>query len=245
MKAPYRVFEFGTLDSTNSEARRILEKQPFLCPIAVVANGQTGGRGRQGKSFYSPDGTGIYMSVAFAVKNGQDTTFFTAAASVAVSEAIESCSDKKTAIKWVNDIYIDGFKVCGILCESVFINVGEEGKKYVIAGVGVNLSTENFPKDLEKTAASVGTISCSKNKLIAKIADNLFNVFESPDEDYIFKKYREKSCVIGKNISYLQNNLWHDGYAKDIDRGGRLKVETADGKMIVLAGGEITLRVKH
>ena len=245
MKAPCRVFKFNTVDSTNSEAKRILEKQPFLCPIAVVADGQTGGRGRQGKSFYSPDGTGIYMSVAFAVKNNQDITFFTAAVSVAVAEAIESYSDKKTAVKWVNDIYIDGFKVCGILCESVFINVGDESKRYIIAGVGVNLSTENFPKDLQKTAASVGKISCSKNKLIAKIADNIFEVFENPDTDVIFKKYREKSYVIGKNISYLENNVWHIGYAKDIDRSGGLIVETPDGKTVVLSGGEITLRVKH
>ena len=242
IKTPCRVFEFDTIDSTNDEAKRMLKKDPFLCPFAVVANGQTSGRGRQGKIFYSPVGTGIYMSVAFEIKNEQDMVFFTSAAAVAVAEAIEKFSNRKTGIKWVNDIYIDKHKVCGILCESFFAKCGEENKRFVISGIGINLSTENFPDEIKETAASVGKLTCEKNRLIAEIADGVFDAAKDAQADFIFEKYRQKSCVIGKGIRYLQNNVWNEGVALDIDREGRLEVVTPSGEKLKLSGGEVTLR---
>ena len=245
LKTPCRVFEFDTIDSTNNEAKRIIEKDAEVCPFAVVANGQTNGRGRQGKSFYSPKDTGIYMSVIFEVPSDADVTFFTSAAAVAVSAAIESCSNKKTEIKWVNDIYADGKKVCGILCEAVFSNRREKTGRFIVVGVGVNISTENFPDELKKTATSLEGITCEKNKLIAEITDNILTVAKNPDAEFLFENYRKKSCVIGKNIRYLQNNVWYDGYASDINRDGSLEVVRNDGSCVKLSGGEITLRIEQ
>ncbi len=244
IKTPCRLFEFDTIDSTNNEAKRMLEADLAVCPFVIVANCQTAGRGRQGKSFYSPKDTGIYMSVAFEMENDCDTTFFTSAVAVAVSNAIDACSGKKTLIKWVNDIYLNDRKVCGILCESVFSKSAETSKKYIVSGIGINLSTQNFPDELKQTAVSLGEIKCSKNRLIAQIADNIFEIAKNTNTDLIFETYRKKSNVIGKNIRYLQNNIWYDGFAKDIDRDGSLVVETKNGHVTQLFGGEITLRVK-
>ena len=113
-----RIFRYDTVDSTNTEAKRLLnagDRGNFL----VVADEQTAGRGRQGKQFYSPRGTGIYMTMV--VHHGrrlQDAVSVTTAAGVAVCRAIEELTDKHPQIKWVNDVYIDDKKICGILTEA-------------------------------------------------------------------------------------------------------------------------------
>lgn len=245
LDTPCPVFEFDTIDSTNNEAKRMLEKDSCSCPFVIVANGQTAGRGRQGKNFYSPQNTGIYMTVVFEIESNTDITFFTSAAAVAVAEAIENSSNITTEIKWVNDIYSGGKKVSGILCEAVCVKNDDKSGKFIVVGVGVNISTKSFPHDIENSAASVGNLLYEKNKLIAEIADNILYVAENPNVDFIFEKYRQKSCVIGKNIKYLQNNVWHTGYAENINRDGSLEVITEDGKKVTLSGGEITLRFEQ
>ena len=159
-----KVFRYESIDSTNNEAKRLLkaEKGDFL----VIADEQTAGRGRQGKSFYSPKDTGIYMSLV--KRRGEalaDAVSATTAAAVAVCRAIEALSDKKPAIKWVNDIYLGSNKIGGILCESV--NSGNNrDSAAVIIGIGLNLSTPSFPDDIPNAASLNAEID--KNDLIEK-----------------------------------------------------------------------------
>ena len=139
------VLSFSCLDSTNTFAKTLLlegAKTPFL----VVTNKQTAGRGRQGKSFYSKKNAGIYMT--FAVdKDFASTSAITAAAAVSVATAINDLTTDNAKIKWVNDIYIEGKKASGILCEAVK-NSDNTLKGYII-GIGINVGIKKFPKDID------------------------------------------------------------------------------------------------
>lgn len=224
------VLTYDSVASTNELAAGLADKTDML--VLVLAEGQTDGRGRNGKSFYSPDGTGLY----FSLLTHPNSDFYsmntvTCAAAVAVVRAIEKLTDLNPKIKWVNDIYIDGKKVCGILCRAI----GGNGRvEHLVTGVGINISTEIFPDEIRDTA---GALNCAvdKNILAAEIANNLIKIMDYMDE------YREKSCVLGKEIIYYINGVPHSGRAIEIDENGGLIV--FDGKeKTTLTGGEITVR---
>ena len=224
------VFVYDSVDSTNLLAEKIAAD--YGKPVIIAAESQTDGRGRNGKSFYSPD-TGLYFSIV----THPDSDFYsmntvTCGASVAVVRAVEKLTGLKPKIKWVNDIYLDGRKVCGILCRAL----GGNGKiKHLITGIGINILTEAFPEEIKEIAGSL-CAAVDKNLLLAEIANNLFNL-----PDGYMDEYREKSCVIGREIIYFVNGVRHSAQAVDIDENGGLTV--SDGKeKTVLTGGEITVR---
>ena len=225
------VLTFETIDSTNIFAAKSAKN--FTKPLLITAESQTDGRGRNGKSFYSPP-TGLYMSLV----THSDSDFYsfataTCKAAVAVTRAIEKLTDLKPEIKWVNDIYIDGKKVCGILCRAL----GGNGKiNHLITGVGINLFTETFPDEIKKSAGSLNT-DVDINILSAEIANNLFSLSDYMDE------YRKKSCVIGKEITYWKNGIEYNAQAVGIDENGGLIVDNGKEKA-TLTSGEITLRVR-
>ena len=135
------IFHFHileTVDSTNDEAKKIAARQKAEGCV-ILAECQTRGKGRQGRSFYSPRGTGIYMSLILDPSREQSRpALITTAAAVAVSEAIEEVTGKRTGIKWVNDVFADGKKVCGILTEGAFDGQSER-LKYAVLGIGINV----------------------------------------------------------------------------------------------------------
>ena len=140
------VIVFNSTDSTNTQARRILSSKHSE-RMLIVANEQTNGRGRLGRSFYSPADTGIYMTYSFYTeKTCNNIARITTAASVAVAKAL-NCDAK---IKWVNDLYCNDRKICGILTESFSSAMGKG--LYVLVGIGVNLTTESFPDDIKMIA---------------------------------------------------------------------------------------------
>jgi len=230
-----QVFTYDIIDSTNNAAKAML-KEGLSSNAVFAADEQTGGRGRQGKSFYSPKGTGLYMSVALCGKNVSDSLFITTAASVLVSQAIEEISGVKASIKWVNDLYLADKKVCGILTEAVRDTNGS--LIGIVVGVGINLNTTVFPDELKPVAASVGQ-SIDRNLLASKIADKLI----SYNGENFISEYKKRSMVIGKDITYYINNIPYYGTAVDIDNKGGLVVNS-DGRTITLDSGEITLRLQ-
>lgn len=232
LKFDAEIFVFDTIDSTNIFAEKIAEKTDK--PVLVISESQTDGRGRNGKSFYSPS-TGLYLSfVTHPHTDFYSVNTVTCAASVAVVRAIEKLTDLQPKIKWVNDIYIDNKKVCGILCRAL----GGNGQvKHLITGVGVNLFTKDFPDEIKDIAGSLNR-ELDINVFAAEIANNLVFVSDYMDE------YKEKSCVIGKEITYLKNGTAYNAKAVDIDENGGLVV--SDGKeKTTLSGGEISLRLKN
>ena len=229
------VLSFSSLDSTNTRAKACLlegEKTPFL----VTTNKQNKGRGRQGKSFYSKKNRGIYMTLAVD-KDFVSSSAITAAAAVSVATVInEQCScDAK--IKWVNDIYINGKKASGILCEAV--KDSDNTLKGYIIGIGINTDIKKFPKDIENIATSVKTEN--KNLLASAVINNLVKNLADKDNSFL-KLYKELSLVLGKEIVYTENGISKTAKALDIDKDGGLIIEE-NGKTKILSGGEISIRI--
>lgn len=216
----------------------------------VIAERQTGGRGRLGRSFYSPDG-GVYFSVVLRPDiSPQETTFITVAAAVAVARAIEEVSGKQCLIKWVNDIYIDGKKVCGILTEGALSKSGEK-LQYAVLGVGINLfePKKGFPKDLpiadsifNKKVKKCGIVQKNKLKaqIIAKSVNFFFEFYNKPHKSDYIKEYQRKSLLTGKRVTYTQNGETLIGEVLGIDDRARLIVKNGD-KTTALYSGDVSI----
>ncbi|MBR0413268.1 MAG: biotin--[Eubacterium sp.] len=238
LKNDVEVLYYPTVDSTNNEAKRLLgtgKTNTFL----VTANEQTGGRGRQGKSFYSPALTGVYLTlVLHPMKSLGSTVSITTAAAVAVCRAVEKLTDKNPQIKWVNDVYLDGKKICGILTEAV-TDFETQTVTSVIIGVGMNIKTVKFPDDVENAASLNADIS--RAELIAAIANELCVVAKSSAKDYM-DYYRTHSMIIGEKINFIKNGVVTPAKAEYIDQNGGLAVRLENGELTTLTSGEISIR---
>jgi BirA family biotin operon repressor/biotin-[acetyl-CoA-carboxylase] ligase len=234
------VYLFEEIDSTSSEARRRItagERGTFL----VLAEGQTAGRGRQGKSFYSPAGGGIYMTLAIPAAGAPaDVVCATTAAAVAVYSAILAQTGIETDIKWVNDLYWNEKKVAGILAEAVLDHTG--ALTHILIGVGLNYGTVTFPTELAEIATSLSCEMRGRDGMIAAIARELLTTLQKPMADYL-PLYRARSMVLGKDITYTQNGATYEARAVDIDENGGLVVLHTDGTCLTLQSGEISLRL--
>ena len=240
------LYSFESIDSTQSEARRHAENGK-TAPALFVADTQTAGRGRLGRSFYSPSETGIYMTLLLDVTNDPPAGVcrLTSGAAVAVALAAEDVTGASCKIKWVNDIYVNGRKACGILAQSFFAHE----KRYVAIGVGVNLCTSDFPDEISGVACSL-TDSTGRGKraeLAVAIACRLFDVYSAlcqGDVSYM-NEYRGRSAVLGKHVTFTQNGITVEGTAVAVNDDGGLCVKLADGNTVTLNSGEITLRIKE
>jgi BirA family biotin operon repressor/biotin-[acetyl-CoA-carboxylase] ligase len=237
---PLPVYAFSSIDSTNEEAKRRLN-DVRQTPFAVVAEEQTAGKGRRGRSFYSPKGTGLYLSLVLSPNAAvTDVVGITSYAAVCVVEAIREVCGKQTAIKWVNDIYLDGRKVCGILTEAV--SDMESGHvSHLIVGVGLNLRPTALPEDLREIVGFLDAKPGQKNRLAAAVLRRL-TAFPLQTSAFI-DRYRRYSMVLGKAIRYERNGTVYCAKAVDIDETGALLVEREDGAADRLTSGEITLRL--
>lgn len=233
---------FDTIDSTNTYMKNNIRKGIYQ-PQLVAADRQSMGRGRLGRNFESPQGTGIYMSILIPYDKLTDNILLiTSMTAVAVVSAIRELTDKKPLIKWVNDIYLNNRKICGILAESI---TDSKGHLCVVVGIGINFMSpkDAFSEEVEKIAGALyeKEADISRNELIAKVADEFFRLYEDIENGTFIDKYREWSLVIGKDVRFLRDGVWKEGKASDIENDGSLVVECEDGPH-VLNTGEITLR---
>lgn len=232
------VLYYPVIDSTNNCCKRLLadgKEGVFL----VAADEQSAGRGRQGKSFYSPALTGIYFSLAVRPRSSlQNAVTATTAAAVAVCRAIENLTDKRPKIKWVNDVYLDGKKICGILTEAI-TNFEEGVVDSVIIGIGINIKTIDFPD----SAGQAGSLNAnvSRSALIAEITNRLMETVGG-DYNTFIDYYRSHSMVIGEKIKFIQNGKVTLATALEIDERGGLTVMLENGEKTVLRSGEISIR---
>ena len=237
------VLLFGTIDSTNSEAKRIA-KNGLQKPTLIIADSQSHGRGRMGRSFYSPSSTGLYFSYVYRPQ-GDVTSFVsvTSATAVAVCRAIKEVTSIDAKIKWVNDVYVDEKKVCGILCEAV-----TEGDKSdancIIIGIGINVSTENFPSELSDKACSLKACGIDRNRLAAEVINQLEDLINGLENRAFIKEYRERSLVLGKPITFVKNGVETDAVAVSVDDDGGLTVRLSDGSQTTLNTGEISIKMQ-
>lgn len=232
------VIYYPSIDSTNTQAKRLINEGKNNTML-IICDEQTAGRGRQGKSFYSPALTGIYMSfVTHPMTALQNAVTATTAAAVAVCRAVERLTDKKPKIKWVNDVYLDGKKICGILTEAVS-DFETQTVNSVIIGIGMNIKTIDFPDDVEN-ASCLGA-NVRRADLIAAIADELYRINSSEYNDFI-DYYRSHSMIIGEKINFIKNGRITPAAAIEIDKTGGLVVQLESGERTTLRSGEISIR---
>lgn len=237
------------LDSTNEEIkRRVLDGAAH--GLIILAEQQTKGKGRLGRNFYSPAGTGIYMSILIKPElEGSDAVLITTATSVAVCRGIRKVLGLEPQIKWVNDIYLRDKKICGILTEA--ISDFEMGRiDSVIVGIGINYSTDDFPEELKERAGSLGAENhVPRNELVAAVLNEFWDIYNDITGRKFMEEYRRRSNVIGKEVRFLEKNVWREARALDIDEDGGLLVEYAgsEGETVkrTLHTGEITLRINQ
>ncbi len=233
---------FESVTSTNAILKEMAlngEKEGRV----IIALSQTEGRGRYDRKFQSDNG-GIYMSVLLRPKANLDTTLLTAAAAVAVSDAIEAVAKKETQIKWVNDVLLNGKKVCGILCEGGFIG----SDSFVVVGIGVNACppVNGFKAEIKDIAGTVfeeySPDLCEK--LCATLLENLFHQYKNLENRKFLNAYRQKNYVLGKNVSVLkQGKIINQGTALEIDDNCHLVVKLSSGEVVHLSSGEVSVKV--
>ncbi len=247
-KYPLNIEVYDTIPSTNTELKALAE-DGALEGLVLVANEQTLGRGRMGKKFYSPKNTGVYLSILLRPEIPADKALYlTTMAAVATAKAIEDVSSKKAGIKWVNDIYIDDKKVCGILTESN-LNIETNTLDYVIVGIGINICPPegSFPSDIKDIATSVFENSKDahnlKSKLVGHLLDYFFDFYTDSKTNKYVDEYISRSMLIGRDITVFQNNQSLNAKALAIDKNCRLQVEYEDGKTKWLNCGEVSIRV--
>ena len=214
----------------------------------LIAASQTEGRGRRGRSFFSPADSGVYMSLLLQPEHytaGQAEKL-TAMAALAACEAIEAVSQKSAAIKWVNDIYIAGKKVCGILTEASF-DLESGLVDSIVLGIGFNayLPREGFPPGIAHTAGAIFEAAQpdGKNRLAAAFLNHFWDAYSQGTPSDFAARYRRRNLAIGREVQVLSPMGAKTAFALDVDDDCHLLVRYQDGSTAQLASGEISLQL--
>lgn len=244
---PFHLDVKKTVTSTNTLAKEMAIAGAAEGTV-VIATEQTEGRGRMGRSFYSPDSTGLYLSLILRPKlDLNDSLLITTSAAVAVAKSIERLTNQEVKIKWVNDLFMNGKKVCGILTEAS-LNIENGGLEYAVVGIGINVTTKDFPDDIKNIAGSIFSDKPEDKPIISILAAELLNNLAASmdnltDHSYL-QEYKKRSFLIGKDIFVLKGNETKPAKAIDIDDRARLIVEYPNGNKEALSSGEVSVRTK-
>ena len=232
-------------ESTNEDVKKIAESggKEFT---AIVARSQTGGKGRLGRRFESPEG-GLYFSLLLRPSFGAEICLnITTAAAAAMARAIEKVAMKPAKIKWVNDIYIGDKKVCGILTEGAFD--AENGRiKYAVLGVGVNVARPKggFSAELSQKVGSLFDTSTPPSLLYCSLLKEFLAVFKEYygqiDGMPHIEEYRRRSYLDGKDITYVKDGKIHTATVCGISGNAELIVREK-GKEVLLSSGEVEIK---
>lgn len=218
-KIPITIYPI--IDSTN-RAAKMAASDGAAHGSVILAEEQTDGRGRRGRAFYSPAKTGIYMSVIVRPEETNvDVQKLTMIAAVTVCRALESSAQISAQIKWVNDIFWQGRKICGILSEAA-LDLESRKAESVVVGIGLNITTKEFPQELKTIAGSVGNAKVPRVAIIAAILNELFSLIESGED--ILEEYTTRVFIMGKQISYIEKGEQKTATALRIDPDGALVV---------------------
>lgn len=257
---------FKTIDSTNTYAKKILSEagnlrlpDGNLSPAGlkyhnsiIVAESQSAGRGRLGRTFVSPSKTGIYLSVIYAPQGGiSEPAKLTAFSAVAVTRVISRLYHINAKIKWINDIFINGKKVCGILTEG-FTNFESGIIESAVVGIGINISDNKDIFEANKIAGSItgdkGIENISRCQLAAEVAGETLKIFEE-DTDKVMKEYKEASFLIGDKVQVHpvigDDKSVYSAKVIDIDDKAGLIVQLEDGSKKTLSSGEVSLHSEN
>lgn len=250
LKPEYRDLDLTVLPTAPSTNALVREKanqgRPEGC--VIVACEQTAGRGRYGRQFFSPVDSGVYLSLLLrpTAYSPQQATCLTAAAAAAMCQAIEAVTGQQPGIKWVNDIFLRGKKVCGILTEAA-VGLETGTLNYMVLGAGVNLypPVKGFPEEIQSIAGSVLERSCpeAKNRLVGEFLNRFWDFYSHPECRAYLEDYRARSLAIGRNVTVLSAGQKVSAYAYGIDDDFRLLVRYENGDTEALSYGEIRIQL--
>jgi len=240
----------GETDSTNNYAKK-LASTGAVHGTTVVADQQTAGKGRLGRAFISPPGTGLYMSVIVRPEFGLDAAaMITAAAACAAAEAVEALCGQSVRIKWVNDLYMNGRKICGILTEA---SLGLEMKSldYAVIGIGINVGRvgDAFGEELSRIATSIEDetgVRISRSALCAELLGRLeFYLGKVVTREFL-PEYRRREMLTGHEVTAQVGGITLTGRAIGVDDNANLMILLPDGSERHLSSGEANLlRIKR
>ncbi len=231
--------------STNTVLKEIAEQGGKEGHV-LIAERQTAGKGRLGRSFASPRGTGLYMSILLRPRfSAEESLSITTAAAVAVAEAVEKVTGRRAMIKWVNDVYLDGYKICGILTEAS-IDFETNGLHYAVLGIGVNIREPEggFPEELKEIAGAIYREAPPpgvRAALAAEILNSFFGFYESLEKRPFLPEYRSRSLLTGKAIRFVCGNKKFSGTVQGIDEEARLLVSLENGEQAAFGAGEVAI----
>ena len=240
------VLYFDTIDSTNTKAQELAEKG-YPSGTLVVADKQESGKGRRGRSWVSPSGTGIFMTLMIKPDiNPNNASMLTLVAALAVAKAITSVTGEKALIKWPNDIVINGKKVCGILTE---MNAQFDYINHIVVGIGINVHNESFPEEISHMASSLMIEAGGKRFHRAQIIAETMSYFEqyydtflkTQDLSALVREYDELLVNRNKSVRVLDPKEPFDGKAMGITPKGELIVDTWESRKLV-SSGEVSVR---
>lgn len=243
----YTIKVFQEISSTNDVLKKMAVTEHADQGTTIVSDYQLGGKGRLGRSFFSPKGTGLYLSMLLRPDGSViDNLMLTAQAAVAVYRAIKDVTGIELSIKWVNDLYFNGRKICGILSEGQASM--ESGKmEYIVVGIGVNIyePEEGFPSDIVNKAGSIlGKRSegrkIDRNELAAHI---IMEFYKLAERKTLAPEYIEKNIVPGHDILVIDGTKVRNAHATGICDDGTLEIIEADGSKNILVFGEVSVRL--
>lgn len=233
---------FDSIGSTNTHAKQLAHEGAPQGTV-VLADTQTGGRGRMGRSFLSPAGSGIYLSMILRPDCvAGELMHLTCAAGVAVCDAVEEVCGVRPGIKWINDLVLGEKKLGGILTE---LSVNNNGlADYAVVGIGINIShTPPAVKEMATCLWDAG-IKADRASLIAAILTHLIRLPQTllPCQEQIMAQYRTDCITLGKEICVIRNGSVRYGKALDVDLQGGLLVGYDDGTEEIVSSGEVSIR---
>lgn len=244
---------FLEIDSTNNQAKKMLmdeSKQNHLHGTILVAESQTKGRGRMDRNFISPSGSGLYISIIYSPKKMElQPVWISVYTAVAICRVLKKIYKIDAKIKWVNDIYLDGKKICGILTEG-FANFESGQIESAVIGFGLNIY-ENADLINSVKDNPVGAIFKNQNQnhfnrseLAAELCGTVLKIFKEPNEKVI-DEYKSLSFLIGHNVEVrdLVKNINYEAEVVDINSQAHLVVKNCDGKIEELFSGEVSLKI--
>ena len=240
------VLYFDTIDSTNTKAQELAEKG-YPSGTLVVADKQESGKGRRGRSWVSPSGTGIFMTLMIKPDiNPNNASMLTLVAALAVAKAITSVTGEEALIKWPNDIVVNSKKVCGILTE---MNAQFDYINHIVVGIGINVHNESFPEEISQMASSLMIEAGGKRFHRAQIIAETMSYFEQYYDTFL--KTQDLSALVREDVELLVNRNKSvrvldakgpfDGKAMGITPKGELIVDTWESRKLV-SSGEVSVR---
>ncbi len=237
---------FDSTDSTNTKAKELAE-EGYPNGTLVVADYQMAGKGRRGRTWESPSGTGIFMTLMLKPDiNPNNASMLTLVAALAVAKAISDITGEQALIKWPNDIVINGKKICGILTE---MSAQFDYINHIVIGIGINVHNKDFPEEIKETASSLMIESGGQHFRRAEIIEKIMEYFEEYYEIYLetedlsalVKEYNSLLVNMHKNVKVLDPKEPFEGKAMGITPRGELIVDTWESRKLV-SSGEVSVR---